>query len=289
MKKLSDYITEYKDSFLNPASGFKTGLTNLDGLISIQRGEFAIIGGRSSMGKTSLLLDMALHISRSSIIGLFSMEMNIKEILRRMVANLSGISFNRIRRQFLTEAEILRIETSLQELSRRTIYFDDRTGFTLQQIESELTQLIKIQPIDVLFIDYLQLIRPTERYRNRVDEVTEASAGLKSIAKTYNVGLIVACQLNRAADSREETFYRPRLSDLRESGSIENDADMVLLLYRPYYYLRNRNASATDDGKAEIIVAKQRNGPTGVIHANFDAETMSFSRGEVNQLGEKMF
>jgi len=277
---LSSYLPTVEQTLYNEPLGLPTGLSKLDTKIrGLKPSELIILAGRPSMGKSSCMVDMVLNIGVDKTPLIFTLEMSAKLLIERMITNLAKVSYIKLKANNLLGNELQRVDVAKKELVKRSILIDDSTLITPASIRNQLTEVIKTYNIDAIFIDYLQLMSMSTylNISNRQQEITAISRELKALAKEFNIPFVILCQLNRSADYRESTSYRPRLSDLRESGSIEQDADIVLLLYRPSYYDLLNNPNATDNGQAEVIVAKNRNGSTGIVKCLWDREAMSFS------------
>jgi len=285
---IKDYLPEVNKTLYTEPMGITTGISRLDSkLRGLKPPEVTIVAARSSLGKSSLLIDFMLAASASVPVLSYSLEMSKKLVVERMIANLARISFDRMKKDELIDNEKKRVDVACRELLSRPIFLNDTSGISIARVKNHLIELIKETNIGCVFIDYLQLMSTGDRRENRQQEVGKISRELVSLAKDFNVPVVVASQLNRQADYRESTNFRPRLSDLRESGDIENNANNVLLIYRQSYYDLLNNPNAIDNGQAEIIIAKNRNGPTGIIQCSWDRETMSFSDGpKINLLEE---
>lgn len=276
--KIESYLPEVMNELYNETMGLQTGLTKLDNqLRGLKETELIILAGRPSMGKTSLMIDAALNISKTNSVLIFTLETCAKVLLERMIANKSKISYRRLKSNIIKENEQQRVEAAKNELIKQQIFIDESFLLTPLEVNKGLTELTKEYKIDCVFIDYLQLMALHKTKENRNQELSIICRHLKAIAKKFNLPIVVLSQLSRALEYRESK--RPRLSDLRDSGSIEQAADIVLLLYRPGYYKKLNNPNAVDDGYAEIIIAKQRNGPVGVVKCMWDLCVMSFSEG----------
>lgn len=276
--KIADYLPKVMADLAENNMGLRSGLSKLDkSLQGFKPSELIILAGRPSQGKTSLMTDMALNISKDKSALIFSCETCAKILIERMLANLAKVSYLRLKSNMVKENEQQRIEAAKNELIKRQIFIDESSLLTPLEIERRLTELTKEYKIDCVFIDYLQLMALHKASSNRNQELSVICRHLKAIAKKFNLPVVVLSQLNRALEYRESK--RPQLSDLRDSGSIEQDADIVLLLYRPGYYKKINNPNAIDDGYAELIIAKQRNGPVGVVSCMWDGIVMSFSEG----------
>jgi replicative DNA helicase len=288
-------------------SGFTTGLESLNGKIGgLHKSDLIIVAGRPGMGKSALGTNIAfaaaqrfLRDAEDSIepeksagapVALFSLEMSADQLATRILAEQSGISSENLRMGRISQQEFRSLARAAAELQSLPLYIDDTPGLTIAALRTRARRLKRQKGIGVVVVDYLQLLQGTGRGSNdnRVQEISEISRGLKQLAKELNVPVIGLSQLSRAVEQREDK--RPQLSDLRESGSIEQDADIVLFIYREDYYLAAKQPA--DDhpdaatwreemerayGRAEVIVAKQRHGATGKIHLKFDSRITKFS------------
>lgn len=286
---LSDYLPIVEKTLFSEPRGLTTSIKRLDEKTrGLKNSELTIVGGRSSMGKSSLMVDMILaNVEQHSLV--FSMEMSAKLLIERMIANLAGVNYSSMKSNSLCEADLQHIEAAKKQLYKMKVTINDDTILSPTSVRNTLQELK--EKIDIVFLDYIQLMSITSylSITNRQQEITTISRELKALNKEYNIPFVVLCQLNRQPDNRENTSFRPRMSDLRESGSLEQDADVVLLLYRSDYYTQLNNASATDTGEAEIIVSKNRNGPTGIVQCQFDEKVMSFAVSERRRLIEELF
>ena len=260
-------------------SGVATGYSDLDETTGgMQNGEMLILAARPSMGKTALALNAAENIAiRGEPVGLFSLEMSSNQIVQRLLSARSGVSGQRLRRNALHDRDFQALFAACDELRKAPIYIDDTPGLTLMQLRAKARRMKQKFNISCLFIDYLQLMTTGSRSESRQQEVSEMSRGVKALARELNVPIVALSQLNRAAEQREG--HRPRMSDLRESGSIEQDADVVMMLHREEYFHRDEawiEANPDKRGLAELIVAKQRNGPTGTVKLAWDDSTTRF-------------
>jgi replicative DNA helicase len=289
-------------------SGLATGLTDLDSRMGgLQHSDLIILAGRPGMGKTALATNIAYNIAKAfaqgdvradghretvngGIVGFFSLEMSAEQLATRIISEQTGIPSNKIRRGAIDEAEFEKIKDVSIELQSLQFYVDETGGVTIGQLAARARRLKRQRGLDLLVIDYIQLLQGSTRRssENRVQEITEITTRLKALAKELNIPILALSQLSRQVESREDK--RPQLSDLRESGSIEQDADVVLFVYREEYYLTNkepRTGTAEHDtwlaemdavhGKAEVIIGKQRHGPTGTVPLQFDAEVTRFA------------
>ena len=257
--------------------GVPTGYPEIDSLLSgFQKSDLIIIGARPSVGKTSLALDIARHVACNEKvpIGIFSLEMSREQVVDRFIASAASIPLWELRTGKLKNDEDFElIQHALSELSQAPIYIDDTPSPTILQMRSMARRLQSEHGLGLIIVDYLQLIQPRAHSENIVQQVTEFSRGLKSMARELNTPVLALSQLSREVDKRDNK--RPRLSDLRESGSIEQDADVVLFIYKKE---KDRmNPAAEEDNIAEISIAKHRNGPTGVVKLRFSPEKVSFS------------
>ena len=285
-------------------SGISTGFIDLDDKLGgMQNSDLIILAGRPSMGKTALATNIAFNAAKifkkedSEKSGLFfSLEMSAEQIGLRILAEESKVESSKLRRGDLTSEDSSKLQKSFQEISNLGFYFDDSPNLTVGELRSKLRRYKKNYKISFIVIDYLQLIKPERNRDNRVNELSEITRSLKQLAKEFNIPVLALSQLSRQVESRDDK--RPLLSDLRESGSIEQDADIVMFVYREYYYLQNsepkrkegENNSTFQDrvaewqekcnnvmNDAELIISKQRNGPTGSIDLHFNGDLTKFS------------
>lgn len=287
-------------------AGLSTGLADMDKMLGgLHNSDLLILAGRPSMGKTSLATNIAFNIARAhrrgqrpdgtegsvqgGVVGFFSLEMSAAQLAQRVLSEASEVPSEQIRKGDLNEKEFQRYLHAAQELEACPLYIDDTPALPIAQVAARARRLKRSpQGLDLLVIDYLQLLRGSGRSENRVNEISEITQGLKAIAKELNIPVIALSQLSRQVEQREDK--RPQLSDLRESGSIEQDADVVMFVYRGEYYKErekpgedNLEAMATWQqdmdalhGKAEVIVGKQRHGPVGTIELSFDGRFTKF-------------
>ncbi|MBI4126092.1 MAG: replicative DNA helicase [Deltaproteobacteria bacterium] len=241
-------------------TGVSTGFTELDRLTSgLQRSDLIIVAGRPSMGKTAFALNMVEHaaIERGKICAVFSLEMSKEQLVQRMLCSRAEVDASKLRGGFLGESDWPKLTRAAGLLSEAPIFIDDSAALTVLEVRAKARRLQREHGLDLMVVDYLQLMRGIGRVESREREISEISRSLKALAKELNVPVIALSQLNRSVESR--TDKRPQLADLRESGSIEQDADVVAFIYRDEMY----NPESPDMGKAEVIIGKQRNGPTG--------------------------
>ncbi len=263
-----DKLTEHKTHI----TGVETGLLKLDDLTGgFQRADFVIIAGRPSMGKTALALDIALHnaIERDLPVGFFSLEMSQEQLVQRMLAMKARVDLKNLRRGFLTNEGWARLTRAAGKLHEAPLYIDDSARLTHLELRAKARRLKSRVNIGIVFIDYLQLLDVPGRADSRQQEVSVISRSLKALAKELNIPIVAHSQLSSAHTQR--TFQKPLLSDLRESGAIEQDADVVIFLHRQ---LQSDDPEVRN--MAEIIIRKQRNGPTGTVKATFLEKCASF-------------
>jgi replicative DNA helicase len=287
-------------------SGLATGLDDMDRLMGgLQRSDLVILAGRPAMGKTALATNIAYNVARNyrpgaspdgsphaedgGIVGFFSLEMSAEQLATRIIAEQAGVSSSLIRRGSIDAEQFDRIAAVAQEIQSLPLYIDQTGGISIGQLAARARRLKRQRGLDLLIVDYLQLLQGSgKRGENRVQEITEITTGLKALAKELDLPILALSQLSRQVESREDK--RPQLSDLRESGSIEQDADVVMFVYREEYYLKSRKPKEGSEeffkwqaemetvaGVAEVIVGKQRHGPTGTVPLQFDAEVTRFS------------
>ena len=256
--------------------GLTTGFHELDGYLSgLQKSDMIVIGARPSMGKTSLALDIARNVALKDgkSVGIFSLEMAKDQVVDRLIAAEARVSLWKLRTGKLNDdVDFQLIQSALDSLSKTKVFIDDTPSPNILQMRSTARRLQAEHGLDLLVIDYLQLITPRTKSDNVVSQITEISRGLKTLARELNIPVIALSQLSRAVDQRDQKV--PRLSDLRESGSIEQDSDVVLLIYRKD---KNQQDTPIDEmNMAEILVAKHRNGPTGSVKLKWDPDRVSF-------------
>src|SRR5581483_10628217 len=292
-------------------SGIASGLRDLDSKMGgLQPSDLIIIAGRPAMGKSSLATNIAFNVARArtrslaqrpdlapddpahdgGVVGLFSLEMSAEQLATRILSEQTGIPSEKVRRGLIDETEFKRLVEVSQEMASMPLFIDQTGGITIGQLAARARRLKRQHGLGLLVVDYLQLLAGSARraQEGRVQEVGEITTGLKALAKELNVPILALSQLSRAVEAREDK--RPQLSDLRESGSIEQDADVVMFVYREEYYLeRMKPQEGTIEfqdwmakmqqvsGKAEIIIGKQRHGPTGTVQLQFEANVTRFS------------
>jgi replicative DNA helicase len=241
----------------------------------LQNGEMIIISARQSMGKTALALNIAEHVGADTKqpVAVFSLEMSKQQLAQRLLCSRSGVDSQRLRRNVLSQEDWERLQSAVGQLSDAPIYIDDTPGLSLLALRAKARRLAARYHIKLVVVDYLQLMSAGGRVDSREQEVSMITRGIKALARELAVPVICLSQLNRSPESREG--HRPRMSDLRESGSIEQDADVVLMLHREDYYHRGEKEHS-DTNTAELIVSKQRNGPTGTVELYFNSSTTRF-------------
>ena len=287
-------------------TGVSTGFADLDGLLGgMHRGELLVLAGRPSMGKTALATNIAFHAAKSfreeededgnlqqvdgAVVGFFSLEMAAEELATRILAEEAKVPSHKIRRGEVSQEDFPRIVHASQQLSTAPFFIDDTAALSVSAMRTRARRLKRQHGLSLIVVDYLQLLRPGGDYRpeNRVQEIAEITRALKALAKDLNAPVLALSQLSRAVEHREDK--RPQLADLRESGNIEQDADVVMFIFREEYYMRRQEPTEGTDrhaewqaqmdkvlNLAEIIVAKQRNGPVGTTKLFFRPELTKF-------------
>ena len=247
-------------------TGIPSGFYDLDNLLSgFQKSDLIILAGRPSMGKTALALNFARNCSIDGNIkvGFFSLEMSSQQLVERLITSESKIDSHLVRTGKLPKHEWKKLSNSASVLSESLIFIDDSADLNIMELRAKARQLKAEKNIDIIFVDYIQLLHAQNKHESRQQEISYISRSLKALSKELNIPVVALSQLSRAVESR--TDHRPIMSDLRESGAIEQDADVVLFIYRKYVYSK----SEEDEGLGELIVAKHRNGPTGVVKVSF--------------------
>ncbi|HBN29939.1 MAG TPA: replicative DNA helicase [Rhodobacteraceae bacterium] len=286
-------------------AGVSTGLDDMDKKLGgLHKSDLLILAGRPSMGKTSLATNIAYNIAKKykkgllpdgsegavegGVVGFYSLEMSSEQLAARILSEASEVPSDQIRRGDMTEAEFRRFVEAAKRLESCPLFIDDTPALPISTLAARARRLKRTHGLDVLIVDYLQLVRGTGRSENRVNEISEITQGLKAIAKELEIPVIALSQLSRQVENREDK--RPQLSDLRESGSIEQDADVVMFVFREEYYVEREKPS--DDklaemadwqarmerlhGKAEVVIGKQRHGPIGTIELSFEGRFTRF-------------
>lgn len=276
---LADALDRIEELHKNKGAlrGLKTGFRDLDKKTAgFQKGDLIIVGARPAMGKTTFAQNLTYNIASMNNKGVlfFSMEMASSEIIDRILSDVSGVNNWNIRTGNLSDEEYSKVADAMNELSELPIYIDDTSSMTINEIRNKARRAKHDHDIGIVIIDYLQLIQGSDRYKgNRVQEVTEISRGLKTLARELDVPVVALAQLSRGVTGREDP--RPLLSDLRESGSIEQDADLVLFLHRPDYYKANDD-NYEETHITELLIAKHRHGAIGKIELYFHPELLRF-------------
>jgi replicative DNA helicase len=286
-------------------SGVSTGLTDMDKKLGGLHGsDLLILAGRPSMGKTSLATNIAYNVAKAykkgilpdgtegaidgGVVGFYSLEMSADQLAARILSEASEVPSEQIRRGDMTEAEFRRFVEAAKQLEACPLFIDDTPALPISQLAARARRLKRTHGLDVLIIDYLQLVRGTGRSENRVNEISEITMGMKAIAKELQIPVIALSQLSRQVENREDK--RPQLSDLRESGSIEQDADVVMFVYREEYYKEREKPGDHEldkmaiwqeemenlHGKAEVVIGKQRHGPIGTVELSFEGQFTRF-------------
>ncbi len=300
-------------------AGVSTGLTDMDKKLGgLHKSDLLILAGRPSMGKTSLATNIAFNIAKAykkgltadgqegavdgGVVGFFSLEMSAEQLAARILSEVAEIPSDQIRRGDFTEGEFRRIVDAAKDLESAPLYIDDTPALPISQLAARARRLKRTHGLDCIIVDYLQLLRPATAKDSRVNEVSEITQGLKAVAKELDIPVIALSQLSRQVENREDK--RPQLSDLRESGSIEQDADVVMFVYREEYYKEREKPSDSDleamakwqddmervHAKAEVIIGKQRHGPIGTVELAFEGRFTRFGnlakpwqQGQVDQ------
>ena len=258
-------------------TGVPTGFTDLDEMTSgLQAGDLVIVAARPSMGKTSLVMNMAQHVGTKTdmTVGVFSLEMSKEQLFLRLLTSEARIDAHRLRGGFLGEKDWGRLAQAIGTLSEAKIFIDDTPSIGVLEMRAKCRRLAAEHGLHMVVIDYVQLMQGRGRFENRSLELASISRSLKGLAKELRVPIIVLSQLSRASETRSD--HRPQLSDLRESGALEQDADVVMFIYREDMYMDKGAPPDEQTGVAEIIIGKQRNGPIGVVKLAFLREFTRF-------------
>ncbi|MEO0343273.1 MAG: replicative DNA helicase [Pseudomonadota bacterium] len=308
LRAVSDAVNVANAAFQRDGglAGVSTGLADMDAKLGgLHKSDLLILAGRPSMGKTSLATNIAFNIAKAyqkgtrpdgsegtvngGVVGFYSLEMSAEQLAARILSETAEIPSEQIRRGDMTETEFRRFVEAAKSLENCPLYIDDTAALPISQLAARARRLKRTHGLDVLIVDYLQLVRPASSKDSRVNEVSEITQGLKAIAKELDIPVIALSQLSRQVESREDK--RPQLSDLRESGSIEQDADVVMFVFREEYYKEREKPGEHDaeammkwmeemerlQGKAEIIIGKQRHGPIGTVDLAFEGRFTRFS------------
>ena len=286
-------------------AGVSTGLTDMDKKLGgLHKSDLLILAGRPSMGKTSLATNIAFNIAKAyrrgilsdgsegtvngGVVGFYSLEMSAEQLAARVLSEASEVPSDQIRRGDMTESEFRRFVDAAKTLESCPLFIDDTPALPISQLAARARRLKRTHGLDVLIVDYLQLVRPATAKDSRVNEVSEITQGLKAIAKELQIPVVALSQLSRQVENREDK--RPQLSDLRESGSIEQDADVVMFVYREEYYKEREKPGDHDlekmaqwqdemerlHGRAEVVIGKQRHGPIGTVELSFEGRFTRF-------------
>jgi replicative DNA helicase len=256
-------------------SGTETGFFELDDMLNgMQNGEMIIVAARPSMGKTAFAMNVIEHVSANMHLpsAVFSLEMSKQQLAQRLMCSRANIDSQKVRKSALSANEFQQLAAVVMQLSKAPIWVDDSPGLTILELRAKARRLKMQHDIKLIMIDYMQLM-DNPGPESRQQQISEISRGIKAVARELNIPVVALSQLNRQTEGREG--HRPRMSDLRESGSIEQDADVVMLLHREDYYRQNE-PDFIPENIAEVIVAKQRNGPTGTVKLTFDNRTTTF-------------
>jgi replicative DNA helicase len=286
-------------------AGVSTGLTDMDKKLGgLHKSDLLILAGRPSMGKTSLATNIAFNIAKAyrrgilsdgtegtvngGVVGFYSLEMSAEQLAARVLSEASEVPSDQIRRGDMTESEFRRFVDAAKTLESCPLFIDDTPALPISLLAARARRLKRTHGLDVLIVDYLQLVRPATAKDSRVNEVSEITQGLKAIAKELQIPVVALSQLSRQVENREDK--RPQLSDLRESGSIEQDADVVMFVYREEYYKEREKPGDHDlekmaqwqdemerlHGRAEVVIGKQRHGPIGTVELSFEGRFTRF-------------
>ena len=270
-------VVEQAHSRKQLVTGVPTGFLELDEMLAgLQPSDLIIVAARPSMGKTSLVLNIAQHVGTKTdmTVGFFSLEMSKEQLFLRMLTSEAGIDAHRLRTGFLGERDFPKLTHAMEVLGGARIFIDDTASIGVLEMRAKARRLKAEHGLDLIIIDYIQLMQGRGRFENRVTELASISRGLKGLAKELSVPVVVLSQLSRAPEQRPNK--RPQLSDLRESGALEQDADVVIMIFREDMY----EATEENQGVAELIIAKQRNGPTGTARLAFIREFTRFENLE---------
>jgi replicative DNA helicase len=263
-------------------TGVDTGFADLNRLTAgFHKDELVIVAARPSMGKTALCLNISEHVGLKTdmSVGFFSMEMSKESLVMRLLSSDANIDGRSVRTGFISDRDLEKLRLSAERLGHARIYLDETPALTLLEMKAKSRRLKMEHNLDIVFVDYIQLMRAGGRFENRNQEMSHISRSLKELAKELHVPVVGISQLSRAPEKGRRGEARPQLSDLRESGAIEQDADVVIFIYRPEVYLspEERQQQVEKLGVAEVIVAKQRNGPIGTIRLAFQDKFAKFA------------
>lgn len=283
INEVYDKLQKLSSADRDQYKGYTTGFTDLDRSITgLNKSDLVIIGARPAMGKTSLALNMARNtamLGKKKVV-FFSLEMTKEQLAQRVLATEARVESTKMRTGNITSDEWARLATATSLLSNCELYFDDTSNMTVPEMKSRIRRL---RDVDAVFVDYLQLMKSGQRIENRVQEVSEITRNLKLMAKDLNIPVVVLAQLARSTEGRGKS-HKPQLSDLRESGSIEQDADIVIMLYRKEYYTDDEGEIPEEDkpaiNEAEFIISKNRHGPTNTVKVAWNGDYTLFSNLE---------
>lgn len=272
---VKDSIKQVEKRYVSkePITGIASGFIDLDKMTSgFQASDLVIIAGRPSMGKTALALSIASHVGlkERKAVAVFSLEMSKEQIVMRMLCSEARVSSSRVRSGKLVESDFPRLVDAASEIAQAPVFIDDTPAISVLEMRAKARRLHRQNPLSLIVVDYLQLMRASSRSERREQEISEISASLKAVAKELSIPVVALSQLNRSVESRQDK--RPMMSDLRESGAIEQDADIIGFVYRDEVY----NPDSPDKGTAELIIAKHRNGPVGMVRLAFQGEFTLF-------------
>jgi replicative DNA helicase len=273
---VSETFQYINEMFANPdpVSGLRTGFKELDQLTAgLQGSSLNVLAARPSMGKTAAALSIGQHaaLREGKTVGIFSLEMSAVQLVTRMLCSEARVDMSRVRNGQLSDRDFQRLADTAGRMSEARIFIDDNADLTVMELRSRARKLVAEHDLGLIIIDYLQLMTGGTGNENRQQEISNISRGLKALARELDIPVLVLSQLSRAVESRPNK--RPMLSDLRESGAIEQDADLVMFIYRDEYY----DPHSEKQGIAEIIIGKQRNGPVGTVELQFHSAHVRFN------------
>ena len=296
-KRINEKLPEIKDHVNNAIeaieklhknkgaiTGVPTGFKEFDVMTNgLHPSEMIVIAARPSMGKTALAMNIAEHaaVDHNMAVAIFSLEMSSQQLVQRLLGSRGRVDLQKVKNGFLAKGDMNHLAMAADAFSKSKIYIDDTAGLSILELRAKSRRLMDKHELSLIVIDYLQLLRSASKraQENRQIEIAEISGGIKALAKELNIPIIVLAQLNRESEKRGDG--KPRISDLRESGSIEQDADVVGLLYRSAYYAKDAEEKTEKGGEAALIIAKQRNGPTGEVPLTFLSEFTRFETRDV--------
>jgi len=278
VKEVASEVLEFIEKRRNEErliTGMPSSFLDLDKLTAgFQPSDLVVVAARPGMGKSSFMLSMVLHLALTEKVslGIFSLEMSKEQLMVRMLSMISGVPLQNIRQGFVRDEDWDKLVRAALEISSGDIYIDDSPSLSTTELRIRSRKLKQEKGVGIIFVDYLQLLKTPYRHATRQEEVAEISRNLKALAKELEVPVVALAQLSRQVEQRSDK--RPQLADLRESGQIEQDADLIIFIHRPEVY--KKHPPPEEEGLAEIIVAKQRQGPTGIIKLAFDKDTTAF-------------